>query len=253
MPWDPDQYERFREERLQPGRDLIAMIEAGDGLSVIDLGCGTGRLTRELADRLPHADVLGIDRSEEMLAEARQHARDAVRFERRAIEDIEGTYDRIYSNAALHWLPDHPALLKQLMSHLAPGGQLAFQVPSNSRHPITRIRHEVMRSEPFADALANRPSDYGVLDLHEYAHVLFDLGAEAIQVREVVYPHVIEDADAIAEWQKGTALVPIREALGNESFDAFLDAFRERLRAEWPGSPVLFPFRRTFVSARAPI
>lgn len=252
MPWDPDQYERFREERLQPGRDLIALIEPGTGLAVVDLGCGTGRLTRELADRLPGADVVGIDRSETMLAEAAAHVGGGVRFEERAIEDVEGVFDRIYSNAALHWLPDHPRLMARLVTHLRPGGQLAFQVPSNSRHPVTRIRHDVMRSPPFRDALADRASDYGVMELHEYAEVLFDLGLERIHVFETVYPHVLEDADAIAEWQKGTALLPILETLDEAAGEAFLDAFRERLRERYPSRPVLFPFRRTFCSGVLP-
>ena len=65
--WDPAHYERFVEERLRPGRDLIARIEHPGPESMVDLGCGTGRLTEELAARWPGADVLGIDRSAEML------------------------------------------------------------------------------------------------------------------------------------------------------------------------------------------
>lgn len=79
-----------------------------------------------------------------------------------------------------------------------------------------------------------------------------DLGAERIRVHETVYPHVLENAAAIVEWQKGTALLPLLETLDEQDGEAFLDAFRARLADRYPGSPVLFPFRRTFCSACAP-
>lgn len=196
--------------------------------------------------------MVGIDRSEEMLANALPLSRPGLRFEHRAIEDLEGQFDRIYSNAALQWIPDHRALLSGLLKHLKPGGQIAFQVPSNSRHPVTRIREELAQTSPFIEQLGNRPSDFESLELHDYAELLFDLGAQQIRVSEVIYPHVLENSDAIVEWQKGTALRPVLSELGVDGATSFVEAFRERLRERYPTQPVLFPFRRTFCSALAP-
>ena len=68
--WDPAQYHRFRNERRQPWEDLVALVEVRPDMRVVDLGCGSGELTRELAERLGAASVLGIDSSAAMLDQA---------------------------------------------------------------------------------------------------------------------------------------------------------------------------------------
>ena len=75
MPWDPDCYQKFQSERAEPFRDLAGLIKVREGLRVIDLGCGTGELTRQLADMLPGSDVVGVDNSPQMLQRSQAHAR----------------------------------------------------------------------------------------------------------------------------------------------------------------------------------
>ncbi len=250
--WDPERYERFREQRLRPGLDLIDLVEVRPGLQVVDLGCGTGRLTRALADRLPESSVLGIDHSAEMLARATEQAGSGVRFEQRAIDALEGEYDVIYSNAALHWLPEHQALIPRLFGHLRPGGQLAVQVPDNHNHPVVLIRNAVVSSERFAAKLADAAAYPGVLQLHEYAELLHAAGGVEIDATQRIYAFEMASADAIVEFQSGTALLPYMKLLGETDQAAFIEAFRDLLRTRYAGSPVLFPFRRAFLSARRP-
>ena len=66
MPWDPDRYEQFSRERYAPFEDLIKLVQVRAGLRVIDLGCGTGELTRRPADDLPARDAVGIDSRREL-------------------------------------------------------------------------------------------------------------------------------------------------------------------------------------------
>src|SRR5215475_6304860 len=99
MPWNPDRYHKFQAERFAPFDDLMALIECRENLSVIDLGCGTGELTRRLADALPNSDVIGIDSSAEMLARAASQVRPGLRFAQQNIEEIEGQYDLVFSHA----------------------------------------------------------------------------------------------------------------------------------------------------------
>ena len=256
LKWDPDRYERFRRERERPGLDLIEMVEVRPDLDVVDLGCGTGRLTRALADRLPGARVLGLDRSEEMLARAAAHARPGLRFERGDLATAldgaaAGPWDLIWSNAALQWHPDHHALIPRLFSRLAAGGQLAFQVPSNADHPVTRIRREVLARFDRDGRFDGVPSSGGTLPLHAYAEILHHLGAEQIEVIQRIYLHVLPDAESIVEWQSGTALLPYLQRLDDDAERARLHAeLTDATRALHPGSPVPFAFQRTFVSAR---
>ena len=83
MPWDPKQYHKFQAERSAPFFDLLALVQIRPGLKVVDLGCGTGELTRRLADALPDSDVTGINSSSQMLDAARASAfnRSGLHFE----------------------------------------------------------------------------------------------------------------------------------------------------------------------------
>src|SRR5512138_2022013 len=124
MHWDPATYNRFQQQREQPFEDLFALLNIRSGLRVIDLGCGTGQLTNRLAERLPSSNVLGVDSSPQMLAAARQLERPGLRFELRSIESVEGTWDVVFSHAAIQWIGDHASLMHRLLSLVRPSGQL---------------------------------------------------------------------------------------------------------------------------------
>src|SRR5438477_11376422 len=80
--WDPTQYDRFRDEREQPFFDLLALVRPKPGMRVVDLGCGTGKLTRTLHEHLGAAETVGVDRSDSMLAGTRDQAQPpGLRFE----------------------------------------------------------------------------------------------------------------------------------------------------------------------------
>ena len=244
MPWDPERYEQFKKERSAPFEDLLALINIREGMSVIDLGCGPGPLTTRLADELPASDVLGIDSSAEMLASAQELARPGLRFEQRPIEEVDGEFDLVFSHAAIHWLPDHLSLIPKLLSMVRPGGQLAVQMPSNFAHPTHTIIDEVGAEEPFKSELNGYKQGWSMLGIEEYADLLFASGASEQTVFEKVYPHVLEDADALADWMSGTALVPYMERLPEELHEQFMGAYRRLLRARFTTKPVFFGFRR---------
>ena len=252
MPWDPKRYEQFSKERYAPFEDLIALVRVRDRLRVVDIGCGTGELTRRLADALPDSDVLGIDSSEAMLAQAASRAKAGLRFEQRAIEELAGEWDLIFSNAAIHWVADHKSLVPRLLSCVRPGGQLVVQVPSNWTHPTHTIIDEVVAEEPFRASFVDYERNWTAESIATYAELLFDNGGTDVTVFEKVYPHVLADADAMADWMSGTALVPYMERLPEEHHEAFMARYRERLRQRFPGEPVFFGFRRILFAATKP-
>src|SRR5215475_8478674 len=112
MEWDPQQYDKFRSAREQPFADVVALIQPGAHLRIVDLGCGPGNLTRQLAERFGDAEVVGLDSSPTMLQKAREHAAAGLAFVQLDIEGfaegagVGGSFDVIFSNAALHWVPD---------------------------------------------------------------------------------------------------------------------------------------------------
>jgi trans-aconitate 2-methyltransferase len=252
MPWDPDQYHRFQSERTAPFTDLVALIHVRPGLSVVDLGCGTGELTQRLADLLPGSDVLGIDSSPEMLARAASHIHPGLRFEQGLIEQVAESWDLVFSTAALHWVSDHRALIPRLFGLVKPGGQLVVQVPSNDSHPSHAVIRQIAAEGPFRTALGGFVRQTPVLAINDYAEILYTNGADEIAAFEKVYPHILPDADAVAEWTKGSTLVPYLERLTPDLGEAFMAEYRARLRALWPQSPVFYTFRRTFFAGSRP-
>jgi trans-aconitate 2-methyltransferase len=252
MPWDPARYEQFAKERYAPFDDLARLIDARPGMRVIDLGCGTGELTARLADLLPESDVLGIDSSPEMLERAQSFATPGLRFERGSVEEAAGEWDLVFSHAVIQWVPDHESLVPRLFSLVAPGGQIAAQQPSNFGHPTHTLIDEVAAEAPFDGAANGWRRSWPVLGIERYAELLYAAGAEDISVFEKVYPHVLDDADALADWMSGTALVPLFERLPDELHEPFMSRYRARLRERFPSRPVFFGFRRTLFVARRP-
>jgi len=251
MPWDPTQYHKFQAERSAPFFDLLELVEVRPKLKVVDLGCGTGELTRQLADALPISNVTGIDNSPQMLDKAASHAGPNLHFEQGDQSQLTGEWDLIFSNAALHWTENHSELIPRLYERLTPGGQIAVQVPSNHNHISHQIYRETASEEMFKFILNGFQRYAPVLSIDDYARILFKSGAEKIVVFEKVYAHILENSDTVVEWISGTALVPYFERLG-EYKDEFVKAIREKMHAAMPDSPVFYPFRRTFFSAKKP-
>jgi trans-aconitate 2-methyltransferase len=251
MPWDPQHYHKFQAERSAPFFDLLALVEVRRNLRVVDLGCGTGELTRYLADSLPDSDVTGLDSSLQMLAKAAAYAGPKLRFEHGDQAQLTGQWDLIFSNAALQWSENHQELIPRLYERLLPGGQIAVQVPSNHNHISHQLYRETASEEPFKTVLHGFQRYAPVLSIDEYASLFFECGAGDILVFEKIYAHILSDSDAVVEWISGTALVPYFERLG-EYKEQFVEVLRAKMRAALPDTPVFYPFRRTLFSARKP-
>lgn len=252
MAWDPDVYNKFKEDRFLPFYDLLALIKISPGLKVIDLGCGTGELTRKLADALPGAEVLGIDSSEEMLKDSSTFSNDLVQFEHRSIEEqlnLQTKWDIVFSNAAIQWVDNHETLLPRIISHIIPGGQLVVQVPAQHHNISNKILNDLAGEEPFSDALHKWKRTSPVLDTERYAQLLFENGAGTMTVYEKIYPLVLKDSIALFDWVSGTAMIPYTERLQGKTREAFITEYKNRLQKNFNTLPVFYPFKRVIIHA----
>lgn len=252
MAWNPDIYNKFKQERFGPFYDLIKLVKVKPDLKVIDLGCGTGELTRKLADALPDTTVLGIDSSQEMLNDAAAFQNKQVSFLKRGIEEqlsSDEHWDLIFSNAAIQWLGNHESLFPEIISKVNPGGQLVVQVPSNHHHFTHTSLISLASTKPFAEAFNGYTRSSPVLGIENYAELFFQHGGTEITVFEKIYPHVLKDADALFDWVSGTAMIPYVERLPPAIRQEFITAYKEGLRHEFKGSPVFYPFKRTIMAA----
>ena len=253
--WQPEQYQRFRDERAPPFHDLAALVEREPGMRVLDLGCGTGELTAWLHGTLGAQHTRGIDRSEAMLAKARAHATTGLDFVLGDIATlvVDDPVDLVFSNAALHWLNDHPALFARLRDLLRPGGQIAVQMPANQDHPSHRMAAALAAEAPYARVLGGSVRPPTVLTPPAYAELLDALGFARQHVRLQVYAHRLPTTESVVEWVKGTLLTPYRERLPDDVYAPFLATYRERLLATLGArAPYLYAFPRILLWARLP-
>lgn len=251
--WDPTQYERFRQEREQPFHDLAALITRRPAARMVDLGCGTGLLTAALHRELAGTTTIGIDSSDAMLERARSLEVPGLTFVRGDIGEWEPEepLDIVFSNAALHWLPDHPRLVARLTRMLVPGGELAVQVPANFDHVSHVLAAQVAREEPFATAMHGYTRTYSVLTPEAYATLLYELGYAAQSVRLQVYGHVLESTDSVVEWVRGTLLTDYVARMPESLHEEFVARYRERLNAALGEQrPYFYPFKRILLWGR---
>lgn len=221
-------YDRFRSERERPLLDLLGRVRPAPGGRAADLGCGTGRGTVLLHQRVQAASTVGIDSSPTMLAEAeRLDPVAGVRFVLGDLLAIEGGFDVLFANASLQWLPDQFAALGVLADHLVSGGQLAVQVPANFSHPSHTVADAIgvrYGLEPLArDLGAHAPADY--------ASHLWRLGLRDIEVDLHVYGMELERTEQVLDWVAGTLLTRFERELGPERFAAFERDYRAELLA----------------------
>jgi trans-aconitate 2-methyltransferase len=252
MAWSPEQYLKFAQPRLRPALDLLVHVDRPTPRFVYDLGCGTGNVTQFLSARWPQAQITGVDDSAEMLAQA---ARDIPAMTW-VNQNLDGWVppapaDVIFSNAALHWLPQHEALFPHLFGQLAAGGVLAVQMPDNFQAPSHTAIADVVRSGPWRHTLEFllRSNPVGP---PAFYHRLLAPQAKAVDIWTTEYLHVLTGPDPVKEWTKGTWLRPFLDALDGAQRADFEARYAAQLAHAYPpehDGKTLFPFRRLFIVA----
>jgi trans-aconitate 2-methyltransferase len=127
--WDAQAYDRVSDPQYEWGLEVLERLELGGDEYVMDAGCGSGRVTARLLERLPDGRVLCVDASESMIAKARQALGDRADYLVADLAELEvpEPVDAVFSTATFHWVPDHDRLFARLHDALRPGGRLVAQ------------------------------------------------------------------------------------------------------------------------------
>ena len=249
--WSPGAYDAFRGFRLRPALDLLSAVpeRLADG-AVVDLGCGSGAAARALRARFPTRRLLGVDTSPAMLEAARR-----VGVYDGLIEADAGGWEPeapaalLFSNACLHWLPDHAGLMPRLAARLVPGGCLAVQMPRQHAAPSHRLIRE-LAARLFPDRFDWSRWEPAVAEPEVYARRLAPLGQVAVW--ETEYLQRLAPAATghpVRHFTESTALRPVAAKLSEAERARFLAAYDAALDEAYPAEAdghVLFPFRRLF-------
>ena len=251
--WNPSLYMKFEGERMVAARDLLSRVPLASARVIYDLGCGPGNSAELLSRRFPPAAITGLDTSEAMIAHARARAPNA-RFVKQDIADWtpEERPDLIFSNSALHFLPDHHRLFPRLAAMLAPGGAIAAQMPSTARESSHALMRMVAAEGPWSSRLVPVAKTQPLIaDFEDYYEWLRPLSAR-IDLWMTTYVHALDGPEGISDWFEGSTLQPFLERLTDDERCAFLARYREGLRKAYPAQSdgkVLFAYPRLFIVA----
>jgi len=141
-PWDARTYDRSSEPQQAWASDVLARLGGiAPDATVLDVGCGTGRVTEALLDLVPRGRVLAIDASADMVALARDRLGDRAEVWCQDVLDLDldQPVDVIFSTATLHWVPDHDRLWSRLARALRPGGALEVQCGGQGNTDRVRV------------------------------------------------------------------------------------------------------------------
>ena len=250
--WNAEHYLKFGSERTRPALELVARIHRQDPSFVVDLGCGPGNSTQVLSARWPDAQVAGVDSSQEMIKAAKEKYPEQSWL----LGDIsewsgQQKYDVVFSNAVFHWLPDHHQLMPTLMSRVAKGGVLGFQIPCDKDAPVRQHIRELALEPQWRERLASQASAI-TFETPEFYYDALAKHAKEIDIWQTTYYHQMENPAAIVDWISSTGLRPYLALLDAAESEQFLLALRQRVKESYPSQldgKVLFPFQRLFVIA----
>lgn len=253
MEWDPRQYLSFGDHRLRPFVELLQRFQLESPSQVVDLGCGPGNATVLLNARWPEANVLGVDDSPEMIAQAKAlEVPGRLAFELSDLREFSpaGKLDALISNATFQWVPGHREMFARFVNMLNPGGAFGFQVPGMHESPSHVFQYELARSVSYADKLVSQIRLNAIDPTESYIGTLSALGC-SVDAWETTYFQVLQGKDAVLEWTKGSSLRPFTSVLEPDEAADFVERYRALLAEAYPEAPegTIYPFRRVFVVA----
>ncbi len=251
MKWDAEKYDAVKAPQIDVGRELISLARVRETDDILDLGCGTGKLTRELAHLASRGSVTGLDPSPEMLEKAQTALADAgnVRFLQASAEDLDvrDRFDLVFSNSTMHWVQDQPRAAQAAHEALKSGGRIAFQFPAKD-----------FCTEFFA-AVESAVSDLGYERFFEswkspwsfpqeadFASLLADAGFRSVEVCTREFRLLFGALKDLTDWWASAGLRPYLAALPETAQEYFLEAFGESFERNRKDEGIEFGFRRLF-------
>jgi len=245
--WDAATYQRLSAPIEAMGRDVLWRLELDGDETVLDAGCGTGRVTAALAERLPRGRVIAVDGSRAMVEEARRRLPETVdvRVADLLELELEAPVDAIVSTATFHWILDHDRLFERLRDALAPGGRLVAQCGGEGNVAAVKdAGFDLARREPFAEHLSGWPGDWNFASPRETEARLRRLGFEDVWCWATRVDVDVEDVEG---YLGAICLGSFLERLPDDLREPFVNAATERL-----GAPLTIHYVRLNILARAP-
>jgi len=244
--WDAESYERVSDPQVRMGLEVLERLPLRGDETVLDAGCGTGRLTRALVDRLPRGRVIAVDAAPSMVALARKALPDSVQVVCADLLELElaESVDAVFSTAVFHWITDHPRLFARLRNAFRPGGRLGAQCGGEGNiERLLQVAEIVGESPPYDPYLAGWTGSWYFSSPERAATALEEAGFDEVEAWLEQRP--VEPAEP-ESYLRTVCLGPHLERLPAELRSDFVQDV-----LEGRGEPLRLDYVRLNLSARA--
>ncbi len=238
--WNADEYANNSTAQLKWAEELIAKLALKGDESILDIGCGDGKISARLAQIVRNGRVLGIDSSESMINHASEQfpARTFpnLRFQimDAAAIRLSEKFDLVFSNAALHWVEDHMAVLRGVHSCLKPNGKILFQMGgSGNADSLFKVAGEIMELPRWRDYYRNFKSPYHFYSPEQYRIWLEKSKFKALRVELIPKDMQQKGKEGVKGWLR-TTWFPYLDRLPCEKRELFLDEVVEKYLSGYP-------------------
>ncbi len=233
--FDAGKYQKASAHQKEWGEKLINELDLAGDERILDLGCGDGAITEQLAAIAPRGEVVGIDGSQNMIEAARHRQRPNLSFVRMDINSLEFTdeFDLVFSNATLHWIKDHTRLLANIHACLRENGtvRLNFAADGNCSHLIEVLKTAVELAQ-YSGYFADFDWPWYLPTVTEYEALLRQSPFRDARVWGEPADRYFADADAMVQWIDQPALVPFIKSVGESDKQHFRDFVVEHMIKE---------------------
>lgn len=245
--WDAATYDRVSTPQVEWAREVLDRLPLAGDETVLDAGCGSGRVTQLLLERLPNGRVIGVDASPSMIDKAREALGPDVELHVLELTELEldEQVDAVFSNAVFHWIQDHDALFRRLYDVLRPGGRLVAQCGgAGNVERFLEVLHAASAEPPFDEHFGGWQGDWNFASPAQTAARLDAAGfveADCWLERRTVTP------DEPAAFMRAVCLGQHLERLPDNLRPLLVERMAERA-----GSPLTLEYVRLNIDARRP-
>ncbi len=211
--WNAQDYAKNSANQFQWAKELIPKLKLQGNETLLDIGCGDGKITAEIAKCLPSGRAVGVDSSEKMinLAKSTFPQKDYPNLSFQVMDarklTFRAEFDRAFSNAALHWVVDQKAVLDGVQRSLKSGGRLLFQMAGKGNaKDVFSIIKKLVAVEPWKGFFSKMTFPYGFYDPKEYRAFLKQAGLVAERVELFPRDMKFNGAEGLDGWVRTTWL-----------------------------------------------
>ena len=232
--WDAKDYSKNSQNQYQWAKELIPKLKLKGNEALLDIGCGDGKITAELAKALPKGSAMGIDSSSQMINLAKstfptqQHPNLTFKLMDARTISFQREFDVAFSNAPLHWIPDQKMVLQGVQRSLKPQGRVLFQMAGKGNaQEVLKIFDGLLVLPQWQSYFEGFSFPYAFLNPQEYRQLLVQTGLEPVRLelfpRDMKFP----SSEGLAGWVRTTWL-PFTERVPREQRDNFVNEIVSR-------------------------